>query len=86
MANKRNGTIYVGVTSNLLQRVYQHKEEIHDGFTKKYGCKRLVYYEFYDEIKDAISREKQLKAGSRMQKITLINTVNPNWEDLYDRI
>ncbi len=86
MANKRNGTIYVGVTSDLLQLVYQHKEGIHDGFTKKYGCKRLVYYEFYDAIKDAISREKQLKGGSRMQKIALINTVNPNWEDLYDCI
>ena len=86
MANKRNGTIYVGVTSYLLQLVYQHKEGIHDGFTKKYGCKRLVYYEFYDAIKDAISREKQLKGGSRMQKIALINTVNPNWEDLYDCI
>ncbi len=86
MTNKRNGTLYVGVTTDLLQRVYQHKEGLLDGFTKRYGCNLLVYYELYPSIIAAISREKQLKAGSRMKKIALINAFNPTWLDLYDRI
>jgi predicted GIY-YIG superfamily endonuclease len=83
MANKRNGTLYVGVTSDLIQRVYQHKQDETDGFTKRYGCKILVYYEQYDNMETAIEREKQLKGGSRKKKIALIESVNPKWADLY---
>ncbi len=86
MANKKNGTIYVGVTTNLLQRVYQHQEGYLEGFTKRYGCKLLVYYEFYPRMDTAISREKQLKAGTRKKKLKLINGLNPGWVDLYEQI
>ena len=83
MANQRNGTLYVGVTSDLIQRVYQHKQDETDGFTKRYGCKILVYYEQYDNMETAIEREKQLKGGSRKKKIALIESINPKWADLY---
>jgi len=83
MTNKKNGTFYVGVTSDLLKRVYEHKHELCDGFTKKHGLKRLVYYEFSEDITTAIAREKQLKAGNRKRKIDLIESVNINWLDLY---
>ena len=84
MANKRNGTIYTGVTSDLIRRVYEHREGVLPGFTKRYGCKNLVWYEPYDAMTEAILREKQIKAGSRQKKVTLIETVNPAWRDLYE--
>ena len=86
MANKRNGTLYTGVTSNLVQRVWQHREGVADGFTKRYGCKRLVWFEMADAMDSAIGREKQIKAGSRAKKLALIEAVNPDWDDLYDGI
>jgi len=86
MANKYNGTIYTGVTSNLIQRVFQHKEGLIPGFTHRYGCKKLVYYELFDDMGNAIFREKQLKAGSRKQKRKLIESINPQWNDLYESI
>ena len=86
MTNKPNGTIYVGVTNNLIRRVYEHKQSLIKGFTQKYGCHQLVYYEGVDSMYDAISREKQIKAGSRKKKIALIESINPQWRDLYDSI
>ena len=86
MANKRNGTIYTGVTNDLIRRVYEHKTDLNDGFTKKYRCYKLVYYESFATMDDAISREKQLKAGSRKKKIALIERDNFNWQDLYESI
>ena len=86
MTNKRNGTLYTGVTSNIVQRVYQHKQAVIPGFTKQYGCKSLVYYEQYDDMNAAIAREKQIKSGSRKKKLILIERMNPNWEDLYETL
>jgi putative endonuclease len=86
MTNKKNGTLYVGITSNLEQRIYQHKNHLVDGFTKKYGLELFVYYEQYEDITTAIEREKQLKAGNRKKKIELIESANPNWKDLYSTI
>ncbi len=86
MANKRNGTLYTGVTSNLGQRVWQHREGIADGFTKRYGCKLLVWYEMHETMEAAISREKQIKAGSRAKKLALIEALNPNWLDLFEQV
>ena len=86
MANKRNGTLYTGVTSDLVKRVYEHREGITDGFTKKYGCKMLVYYEVYSDMMSAITREKQIQSGSRIKKIKLIEGMNPEWKDLYQTI
>ncbi len=86
MANKRNGTLYTGVTSNLIQRVYQHKSGAVEGFSAKYGCKLLVYYEVIERMEDAIVREKQIKAGSRDKKLALIERLNPDWADLYDTL
>jgi predicted GIY-YIG superfamily endonuclease len=83
LANKRRGTLYTGVTSNLIQRVYQHKTGVTKGFAVKYGCRRLVYFEMFDFMTDAIVREKQIKAGSRAKKIALIERGNPDWADLY---
>ena len=83
MTNKRNGTIYTGVTSDLIKRVYQHKNAITPGFSHRYDCKLLVYYEIHEDIPGAIAREKQIKAGSRKKKIALIEAVNPEWVDLY---
>ena len=83
MASERNGTLYVGVTADLSRRVFEHREGVQDGFTKRYGCKRLVWYERYDLIVDAILREKQIKAGSRRAKLDLIEALNPSWDDLY---
>ena len=84
MASERNGTLYVGVTADLSRRVFEHREGVQDGFTKRYGCKRLVWYERYDLIVDAILREKQIKAGSRRAKLDLIEALNPSWDDLYE--
>lgn len=86
MANKRNGTLYVGVTSDLVQRVYQHRESLAPGFTSRYACKLLVWYEQHGDMVGAISREKQVKAGSRKKKLALIETLNPDWRDLYDAL
>ena len=83
MANKRNGALYTGVTSDLSRRVYQHREGLLVGFTKRYGCKLLVWYEMYDRMDEAIAREKQIKAGSRKRKLALIEATNPTWRDLY---
>ncbi len=79
-------TLYVGVTSDLIKRIYEHKNNITKGFTTKYNIKSLVYYEIFDSIEDAITREKQLKAGSRLKKTTLIESLNPTWKDLYDEL
>lgn len=86
MASQRNGTLYIGVTSNLVQRVYQHKQGNHDSFTKKYSVNQLVYYEEIGDINSAIGREKGLKAWKRQWKIELIEKDNPTWKDLYSEI
>lgn len=86
MANKRNGTLYTGVTSDLISRIYQHKYQSQDGFAYKYGCRKLVYYEVYADIYTAISREKQIKSGSRASKLALIEKHNLRWEDLYSSL
>ena len=86
MANKRNGTIYTGVTSNLLSRDYLHKTEASEGFTKRYHCKLLVWYELHETMESAILREKQLKAGSRLKKLTLIEKNNAEWNDLSSQL
>ena len=82
MANKNNTVIYVGVTSNLLKRVYEHKIKKYKGFTFRYNCDKLIYFEEFDDINTAISREKQIKSGNRKRKEALINTENPEWNDL----
>jgi len=84
LMNKTNRVIYVGVTNDLKKRIYEHKQKLVDGFTKKYNVDRLVYYEIFDSIVDAISREKQIKAGSRKKKMDLITRANPAFKDLYD--
>jgi putative endonuclease len=86
VASRRNGTLYTGVTSNLSHRIWQHRETALRGFTARYGCKKLVWYEFYDTMPNAIAREKQLKAGSRKRKLSLIETMNPEWRDLYEQL
>lgn len=86
MTNFENGTLYTGVTNNLVRRVYEHKNKLVEGFTKKYDLSRLVYYEISDTIDTAILREKQIKGGSRKKKLDLINNFNKKWEDLYERI
>ncbi len=86
MTNKVNTVIYTGVTGDLGKRAYEHKEKMIDGFTKKYNINKLVYYEVFDDIKDAIQREKQIKGGSRKKKIDLINSMNPGFRDLYYEI
>ena len=86
LASQRNGTLYVGVTSNLVKRVYEHKFDLVDGFTRRYGVHMLVYYEILDTMDAAITREKQIKAGSRVKKLHLIESENPDWNDLYENI
>lgn len=86
MANMRNGTIYTGVTSDLMRRVYEHKHGSQPGFSKKYGCTKLVYYEQCNDMIAAIEREKQIKAGSRKKKLALIEAINPQWLDLYEAL
>jgi len=86
LANKPFGTIYIGVTSDLIKRIYEHKEGLVPGFTQKYGCKILVYYEQFESMIDAMEREKQIKAGSRIKKIALIKNINPKWDDLYNSL
>jgi putative endonuclease len=84
MTNRRNGTLYTGVTSNLSRRVFEHRQELTKGFTSRYGCKMLVWYEPYELMDDAIAREKQIKAGNRARKLAMIEAQNPNWRDLYE--
>ncbi len=86
LASKRKGTLYVGVTSDLIKRVWQHKESLTDGFTKRYGIKRLVFYEQHENTESAIHREKRLKEWKRQWKLELIEKFNPEWKDLYDSI
>ncbi len=86
MSNRRGGTLYVGVTSNLVQRVWQHRSGEVSGFTSRYGLHRLVWFETCEEMASAIEREKQLKAGARRRKVALIEQVNPEWRDLFDDI
>ena len=78
--------IYTGVTNSLLKRIHEHRNAVADGFTKKYKVNKLVYFEVFDDVENAILREKQIKAGSRQRKISLINQMNPNWEDLWNKI
>ena len=84
LTNTANGVLYTGVTSDLRKRVYQHRQHLAQGFTKKYKVTRLVYYEAFDDIFDAIAREKQIKGGPRRRKVELIEGMNPTWKDLYD--
>ncbi|MDA3057870.1 GIY-YIG nuclease family protein [Campylobacter sp. VBCF_05 NA6] len=84
--NERNGTLYIGVTNDLKRRTYEHKNKIFKGFTEKYGVDKLGYFESCDSVESAILREKQLKGGSRKQKLALIESVNPFWKDLYYEI
>ena len=86
LASRRNGTLYIGSTSDLIKRVWQHKQEIVEGFTKKYKVSMLVYFEEYSDPKEAIKREKNIKAWQRKWKLRLIEENNPNWEDLYAKI
>jgi len=86
LTNKNNAVIYTGVTSDLAKRLYEHKHKLVDGFTKKYKVNKLVYYEIFDRVEDAIAREKQIKSGSRSKKMTLIQSTNPTFKDLYDEL
>jgi putative endonuclease len=86
MTSRRNGTLYIGVTSNLPQRVWQHRTGVIRGFTKQYGCKRLVWYELHSTMLDGITREKQIKGGSRRKKLALIESTNSTWRDLFDEL
>ena len=86
LTNRPNGTLYIGVTSNLIQRVWQHREGVLPGFTKRYGLKRLVYFEAYDDISVAIQREKNVKHWPRTWKVRLILASNPEWRDLYETL
>jgi len=86
LANRRNGTLYAGVTSNLVKRVWEHKNDLVEGFTRRYAVHMLVYYELLDTMDAAITREKQIKAGSRAKKIQMIESMNIGWKDLYDSI
>ena len=86
MANRRNGTLYVGVTSNIGRRAWEHRTGATEGFTKRYGCKLLVWMEPHERMDTAIAREKQIKSGSRKDKLALIERDNPLWEDLYERL
>ncbi len=86
LASDRNGTLYVGVTGNLTKRIWEHKNKLADGFTKKYGVDQLVYFEETSDVESAIAREKQLKNWQRKWKLELIEKDNPQWEDLYNKI
>ncbi|MBN1779312.1 MAG: GIY-YIG nuclease family protein [Candidatus Buchananbacteria bacterium] len=87
LTNKINTVLYVGVTNNLARRIYEHKEKLNpNSFTSKYNVNRLVYYEIFNNSYDAISREKQIKAGSRVKKINLIKSINPQWQDLFNEL
>lgn len=83
LASRKNGTLYIGVTNDLIKRVWEHKNKFVDGFSEKYGADKLVYYEIFDDIENAILREKRLKKWNREWKIELIESKNPRWDDLY---
>ena len=86
VASKRNGTLYVGVTSDLVQRIWQHKNDFVEGFTQRYGVHTLVWYEAHELMESAVAREKAIKEWKRVWELELIETGNPNWRDLYDEI
>ena len=86
VASQRNGTLYTGVTSNLPKRAFEHRNGLVDGFSKKYRCGILVRYELHETMIESITREKQIKAGSRAKKLSLIERLNPDWIDLYDTL
>ena len=86
LASGYNGTLYIGVTSNLIQRIWQHKNDLAEGFTKKYSVHSLVYYEVHEQMLSAIQREKQLKKWNRQWKINLIEKINPTWKDLWQEV
>ncbi len=86
LASKRNGTLYLGVTSDLVKRIWQHKNNMVEGFTKRYGVHRLVWCEVHENMQSAIEREKQMKGWKRKWKLELIESENPNWQDLYYKI
>lgn len=86
MASKRNGTLYIGVTSNLVQRVWQHKNNLVEGFTNRYGIHILVWYEVHETMQSAIAKEKMVKNWKRVWKLALIEKNNPEWQDLYQNI
>ena len=86
LASKRNGTLYIGVTSNLVKRIWEHRNNLVEGFTERYGVHNLVWYELHESMESAIQREKRLKEWKRRWKMQMIEKVNPNWEDLYFRI
>ncbi len=86
MTNKNNKVLYTGVTNDLVRRVYEHKQKLIDGFTRKYNITKLVYFEVFRDIRSAITREKQIKGGSRAKKVELISRMNSTWKDLYDSL
>ena len=86
LASKRNGTLYIGVTSDLVKRIWEHKNNVVEGFTKRYGIHTLVWYELHESMQSAIEREKKLKEWKRAWKMELIEASNPNWHDLYETI
>ena len=86
LASRGQGTLYTGVTSNLAERIFQHREGLTPGFSSRYGCNRLVFYERYERMDEAIAREKQIKGGSRAKKISLVEAMNPQWRDLYETL
>ena len=86
LASQRNGTLYIGVTSDLVQRAWHHKNDVFEGFTKQYGVHMLVWYELHEDMESAIIREKRLKKWNREWKLRLIEEMNPEWKDLYDSI
>ncbi len=86
LASKRNGTLYIGITNNIARGIYEHRNNLFEGFTKKYGVHRLVYVEVYHDVRDALKREKQLKKWNRAWKIALIEKENPEWADLYEML
>jgi len=86
LASKRNGTLYTGFTSDLIKRIWQHKNGLLEGFSKRYGTKFLVYFEAYNDVEEAIYREKRIKKWNREWKIKLIEKANPNWKDLYQNL
>ena len=86
LASKRNGTLYIGVTPNLVKRIWEHRNNLVEGFTERYGVHNLVWYELHGSMESAIQREKQLKEWKRKWKLELIENANPKWEDLYNKI
>ena len=86
LTNRDNKILYTGVTADIVKRVYEHKQKLVEGFSKRYNVTKLVYYEVFDSIENAISREKKIKGWIRQKKIDLVNTLNPDWKDLYGEI